>query len=158
MAQTSYGESFALGFRGQPLGVGPEQIAGKTAEEAMNFGVAVVQGTEDREVLLPSTGSQRCLGVTLRSNYFRDDGAATDVLATEPVNVLEQGEVYVLVEDAVSAGGAAYFRHTANGGNTELGRFRSDADSSNADLLPNAHFKTSADAGGIAVLKINLPG
>jgi hypothetical protein len=43
-------------------------------------------------------------------------------------------------------------RHTANGGNTQLGAFRNDSDSSNARVLEGARWVTGNSAAGAALL------
>lgn len=72
------------------------------------------------------------------------------------MSILRRGLVWVVVEDAVVAGGAAFVRFVASA-TEQLGSFRSDADSGDAVALPNARFKTSASAGGLAILDISLP-
>lgn len=72
------------------------------------------------------------------------------------MSILRKGLIWVEVEDAVVPGGAVYVRHVAGAGE-QLGAFRSDADGSDADILPNARYKTAASAGGLAQLDINLP-
>ena len=73
------------------------------------------------------------------------------------MSIIRKGRVYVLVEDAVVKGGGVYCRYTGTTPFPQLGGIRSDGDTSKAGLIPNARFETSADAGGIAVVSINLP-
>ena len=79
-------------------------------------------------MLLPSAAGDSVVGVGVRTAAYRDDGAATDVLAAEDVACLRQGEIFMYSEEAVASGDPVYFRHTSKGGNTVLGRVRNDAD------------------------------
>lgn len=63
------------------------------------------------------------------------------------------GRIYVRVEDAVSEGGDVYVRYTDPSTNYGLGSFRSDADS-DAAKLPGASYRTSASAGGFAIVEL----
>jgi hypothetical protein len=70
--------------------------------------------------------------------------------------VLENGSIWVHVEDAVSLGDPAYVRYEANGALTRLGAVRATADDGCA-LKPNCRFVSSTEGEGIAILRINLP-
>lgn len=77
-------------------------------------------------------------------------------ISQSTMSVLRKGIIWVQVEDAVVAGGAAFVRFVAGAGE-QLGAFRSDADGGDAVALPNSRYKTGASAGGLAQLDINLP-
>jgi len=72
------------------------------------------------------------------------------------MSVMRKGRIYVQVEDAVVDGGAVYVRHVAGAGET-IGRVRSDADGTDADILPGAAFRKTAAAAGISIVELNLP-
>lgn len=99
------------------------------------------------------------LGIALHTHAIENvlTGAETGYTAGSAVSVLRKGRVYVSVENAVVQNGAVYARHTASGVNTQLGAFRSDADTANASLVPGARFVKAAAAGGITIVEINLP-
>jgi len=92
-------------------------------------------------------------------------GVALSHVAQEPgsvgyahassVSILNKGRVYMVAEDAVSAGGSVYVRYTANGAGKDVGQVRSDADSSKAAELTRAKFKTSAAAGALVVVELS---
>ena len=64
----------------------------------------------------------------------------------------------VIVEEDVTPDDDVFFRHSGAGASPEaIGRFRTDADTANADQVNSARWLTSAVAGGLAVLGINLP-
>lgn len=84
-------------------------------------------------------------------------GTNGEYLDNEPLPVLRKGTVWMLAEDAVSAGGAVFCRHTAAGAE-ELGRVRSDADTSDAVAVPGCVFLTSTSGTDELVLvEVNLP-
>lgn len=70
------------------------------------------------------------------------------------VSVLRKGAIWVTTEDACSFGAPVYVRVIASGANTQIGAFRSDADSSNAVLVPNAEFGKDSAAAGLNILEI----
>lgn len=158
MSQQTYTQNFVEGQPGLPYGTQQGSTDAKSAEVALDFGRVVVLGSADHQCNYPSSAGQTPLGLSVRSEFRMDRTDSTsDVLAGDPTDVARQGEFYVRVEDAVAEGGAVYFRHTASGGNTDLGALRSDDDTSTADLLPGARFIRAAAAGEVAVVSINLP-
>jgi hypothetical protein len=153
MSQTSFSQDMAIALPGLLVGTGPKEILPRKAEVAMDFGYLVVQGTDDDEVKLPTATGQKPVGIVVRDMSVRDEAAANDVLVGESCDVLTSGTIRVQVEGAVTPGGAVFFRHTGG----DEGRFRADADTSNADELAGARFLTSASADGFATISLNLP-
>jgi hypothetical protein len=76
--------------------------------------------------------------------------------ATDPVPVLRRGRIYVTVEQAVTSDDLVYVRIIASGTYVR-GGFRKDADTDKAARWTAANYVTSAAAGGVAVVEINLP-
>jgi hypothetical protein len=70
---------------------------------------------------------------------------------------MRKGRVYVVPEVNVASGDLVYCRFDADGTTTFEGHFRNTSDSGKAVLVPYAVFKTTALAGGFAVIEINLP-
>lgn len=66
--------------------------------------------------------------------------------ANDLVGYIERGYITVLTEEAVSDQDPVFVRHTANGGNTQLGAARTDADTGNAFAV-NARFIGDHTAG-----------
>jgi hypothetical protein len=93
----------------------------------------------------------RILGL---ENPLTNNGQRISYLNTESVQVLRAGYLYVFTETAVSAGDPVYYRHTASGANTELGRFRNNADTATAALIENAAFEFSAAANSVVVIRL----
>ena len=141
-------------------------------EPSVPFGVFVTQDANitgqgaDNIARLPfATGevSTERLGLGVSVHSQATENALASAGQTEvgyktqsAMSILRQGLIWVQVEDAVVPGGAAFVRFVAGAGE-QLGSFRSDADSGDAVALPNSRFKTSAGAGGLAQLDINLP-
>ncbi|MEW5804283.1 MAG: hypothetical protein AB1847_19480 [bacterium] len=136
-------------------------------EATIPFGVLVVQDKWsglDKTAHLPSltaeiTTASVPLGVTVHTQALEQAIAgATNVgyPAFSSMSVLRRGRIYVQVENAVKAGDVPYVRFSAGVGE-QLGSFRSDADTADASILPYSRFVTSAGAGGIAILEVNLP-
>lgn len=128
----------------------------RLAEEDLPFGRAVVRGTDaENEVALPTPGdlATSFMGVVQR---VQDDVAdANDVLevkAGKEATIADFAEIWVEVEDAVVAGGAAFARVAAG----NLGLFRSDADGGDAEAVPNAVYDSAAAAGGHAKLRVRI--
>lgn len=153
MSQTSYPTEMAVALEGQLADLQPRSIAGYAAEVEVPFGRLVIQGTKDSQCKLPATTGFKPLGVTVHSHAREIDA----VTKNDMVNVLRQGAVWVRPETVVAAGGAVYVRHTAGDAGQTPGRFRADADTDKADLLAGARWRTSAGAGQLAILEINLP-
>lgn len=120
----------------------------------ISFGLAVVRAA-DQTVKLPTvTGdvTNAFEGFSVRQEYREANSQGYSNL--EPVSVLRRGYIWVEVEGAVTEEGAVYARTAANGGNTQLGAIRGDADSANATLIPNAKFVTSTTAAGLAIVEV----
>ena len=131
------------------------------------FGVLVVEDTtglsDDRAHLPQATGDittvGKVAGIAIHNHGVEQNKGGINNLGYEPqsaMNVLRKGRVLVTVEDAVVKGGLPFVRFVA-AASEQLGSFRSDADTSDAVALPDARYVTSASAGGLAVIEINLP-
>jgi hypothetical protein len=79
-----------------------------------------------------------------------EDSAIWPDNATVPV--LDSGKIWVRTEDTCVERGAVYVRIAPSGANTQIGAFRSDADSANAVLVTNARWDRDSSAGGLNVL------
>lgn len=143
---TAYAGQIERSFRA-PL------VVSRICDEAAGFpfGVAVCRDGDDRKVDLPATGTDVTAGLVgfvaadMTKPYLAGGYANGD-----DVPVMYTGVICVLTEGAVAQGGAVYIRHTANGGNTQLGKARADADTANAGLLPNAKFLDTLSGAGLA--------
>jgi hypothetical protein len=125
----------------------------------------VVSGPEDYAVRLPRvtgdvTGNLGLLGgVTLDKIATEQPNNYTGLYgfygSNTMVNVLRDGRVLVLVEEAVTISSTVFVRFASGTGGTQLGAFRASADSATAVAWPLAKFTNSAAAGGLAVLEVS---
>lgn len=138
-------------------------VTAHAQQEPLRPGIVVVEPASGGSAALGTTPQCRLprgtgkvpVGVTLHKHRGKalsalDADAVYD--PGEPVDV-HWGPTIVQVEDAVIQGAVPYFRHTASGLNTVLGKVRSDDDSSTADALTGWRFKTGASAGGLAIIE-----
>ena len=161
MAQTSYTDLPAIGQEGQVFDSTAHESISKTADVAIPVAVGVTQGAADGTCKLPApgdadaNGDMHLLGIAMLDQHR--DNSAQDYAAGDSVTLIRHGRVLVLVEDAVSAGGTVFVRHTV-ATTEQIGDFRSDADGTNADPVLGAKFVTSAGAGELAVIELDLVG
>lgn len=156
MSQTTYAlspDAAIAGMLGDPNS--DAHIRSYANEEATTtpFGLAMVEGTlPEEQVLKPSAASQTFMGVGVHAHGSEDltaAGAGTD----EMMGILSKGRVWVQVDEAVVAGDPVFFRHT--GAAADIGKFRNDADTANADALPGARFVVGGST--LALLELNTP-
>lgn len=115
------------------------------------------------EYVQPTGTAGVFLGI-LRHTHSIEIGDLTlstaDQPQNQPGNVLRQGWIWVVAEDTVSdVTAGVFYRHTTPGADPEfLGRFRTDADTADATLVPEARWMTTtAGPGELAKVEINLP-
>ena len=146
------------------LDTSPRDVESRIAETDLDAGYGVVRGTDVtiRQAKLPAnTGdvTNGFLGVVQYSLYREPTGMANRYLAKDVIPVVAQGGVWVLVDGTagaiLTADGPVYCVHSG----AHAGKFRSDAGAGGtaATLVSGAKAKTSAVAGGIARIKINVP-
>lgn len=156
MSQTSYSIQAADAFAGQ-LGdpAADAHIRSMANEEAsaVEFGLGVVAGTDpEAQFLKPSAGGQTLLGVLVHQHS--QEVAESGLSNGETGGVMSKGRIWVQVDEAVVAGDPVFVRHT--GAAAAIGKFRNDADTANADAVPNARFVKGGST--VALLELNLPG
>lgn len=76
-------------------------------------------------------------------------GEEAEYADEETVQVLVRGAVVVATEDACSSGGAVYVRVTSGAGGSQLGAFRSEADTASAVLVTGARYARDSAAGAL---------
>jgi hypothetical protein len=134
---------------------GANQVIYKRASEAIPPGrLVVLSATDTDECDLPNATGEvtdgRALGVALIDRQSTTTNYATD----DMVRIAVSGEVWVTVEDAVTAGTVPYVRF-ADPGADGLGVFRSDADTADAVQLPGALFATTTAGAGLAIVRLS---
>jgi hypothetical protein len=164
--QTSYTKNAALGRVGgladeKP----PRDVVTGVAAAAIPFGLFLVRDTGgDDKVKVPTaavdfTARGSLMGVALATQAIESQTgvAAANYPIGHAINVGKKVRVIVRPEDAVTPTSGVFVRHTSGGGGTVLGSFRTDADTATAaDISAYARWMSSADAGELAVLEVDL--
>jgi len=128
---------------------------------ALPFGQAVVAGTAGAVVPVSgTTTAAQFLGIALREtksavNYINQGEGS--YVPNDAVPVLKRGCANVKCQNGTPAyDGAVYLRIAANASlpNAVVGGFEAVADSSNSVQLTNVKWKGTADANGIAEVRI----
>lgn len=132
-------------------------------EEAMVPGRVVVEADSGGSTALGTTPQARLprgtgkipVGVVMHSHRGTQVSAINADAVYDPDQPFPVywGPIVVDTEDAVAQGGQVYFRHTASGANTSLGKCRSDGDSSTADALTGWRYKTGTSGAGLAIIE-----
>jgi hypothetical protein len=151
--QLSVTETPAEGLPGMLYDLGPHDVVTKIAADAIDFG-EYVSFNDAEHCELPDSASEvtaRQGGIALRDPSHP---SGTGYAVGDPVPVLRKGRVWVAVEGAVTAGGSAFVRHTAGGGEQQ-GAFRVDADGTDASIAPTSVYYLGGST--LAVVEINQP-
>lgn len=98
----------------------------------------------------PGVGSFQSAGSGVGIQTFN---ATAEYADTETVPVLYKGAVWVVTEDACSAGGGAFVRIGSGSGGSQLGSFRSDADTATAVQVTNARYVRDSGVGGLNIVE-----
>lgn len=160
--QTSVAFDFEAAIAGLPRQV--VRTHDRLAEVVIQSGVLVCQGTADSQCKLPTSEAEvgKALGVapsrvTSDSGFPTTNTAGSTYQIGDNLGAIADGNVWVPVEDAVTAGGTPYIRVSPNGGRTRKGAFRSDGDSGSAFALSGARYLTSTSGSGLALVALNIP-
>ena len=165
--QTSVLNDFPLSAPGVVRG-SPVAVNTRVAEVAVQAGLFVCQGTADGQCKLPTSAAECAKGLgfapAFPANDSRFPSGGTAGVTYQVGDTVEAvlGQGYVLVEEAVSAQDAVYVRWAdGNGGHVQKGAFRKSVDqvaaADTATAVAGARYLTSAGAGELALVAINLP-
>lgn len=167
MSQTSVQTNMDVGQAGLLADLSPKTSETKAAvTEALPFGRGLVKDTNSGEIKLPSAGGDKFVGVAMHSHNVEQDPIGSlgvgEYKVGAAVNSLVRGKIWVEVESlaAIEEDADVYVRHTAGGGGSVLGIFRTDADTASALQVLGARWtgvKSSAATVKLAVLDLNLP-
>lgn len=167
MPQTTYLAAHPVGLAGALVDASENDVISRILSDATSipFGVGLKEGTTGgTNCAVPAAAGARIIGVALRTDNYENRSLTTTLAIAQKdvVSVLRRGRVWVLVEQDVVVGDDVFVRHTARLTNTQLGGFRTDADTASsvdyAAVLANARFVSAASAGGLAQLEIDLLG
>jgi len=156
MPQLSYDIEMQKAIPGMVSDLRPKTIESRAAEVDIDFGLALVRGTDPAKQVKIPTASAKFFGVSAERYYLEQDLATNQGLYKEgeSVPILRKGRLWVHIDQDVAIDDPVYFRHTGG----DEGYFRKDADTANADLIPQAIFASAGTAAdGKAEIEINLP-
>ena len=163
-AQTDYSETMAIGHAGMVDPQSNPQVKTMRNDEAsaeVRFGVAIKYDDRTNDAtsaaLLTAT-SEIVPGIVMHSHAYDsvvdlgDDG----VLPTKVLNILRQGRILVLAEEAVDVGDPLFVRAVAVG-NELKGGLRMSADSTDCiDMTGRGQWDSKAGAGELAWLRVDF--
>lgn len=162
MPVTSYPTSAPLGFAGQLADEAPHYVRSAVNKEAsaLPFGLAFKRGAADGEALLPTAGTDKMIGIGVHRHDVNMVGASgwgatAGMPAGERFDLLLNGVVWVLVEEAVVENDPCFVRFAAGAGGTQKGAFRKSADTATAVIVKGARFLSSAAIGGLALVEFS---
>lgn len=161
--QLSYSLEMGKALEGQMADMGPTDIVTKeNTVSAILFGKFVSRGASDSKCIQPAaaldiTDATKALGVAMAHQAIESSATGSAQYPQySAVNVLKKGRVWVKVEEAVTPLDPVYVRFAAGAGGTDLGSFRMSADTATAAALAGAKFVSSAGAGELALLELDI--
>ena len=157
MSQTAYSVEAAQAFPG--LLADPNanafirSLANEDAALAV-FGLGYALGTDGATQFAAFSGAGTFAGVLVHrhNTQARELSGTVGIEQDEMGDLLTSGRVWVLTDEAVTAGGAAFVRHTTS----DIGLFRSDVDGGDAQAV-NGMYLTSTSGSGLVLLQVNEP-
>jgi len=154
--QTDIAESISTTpAAGQPAEQVSDLRSGRVAEVLIPPGLLVTPGTAPTQLKLPTSAAEVIKGLGV-SVLMKISESGPNFQIGDAVLYLEEGEIWVAVEAAVTDGSDVYVRF-ANGAFTQKGAFRGDADTATAGKLSGARFTSTTTGAGFAKVRLNLP-
>ncbi len=154
--QTSYEIYMGKAFAGLIADMRPREVDSKVWEDTTDgvFGIFVTRGTGDDQVVLPTADTDQMLGVVVAHQNIELDRGTTKIAieATDSINVMREGNVYVATEDACVPGDQVFVRYASGAGGTQLGACRTDDPGSEA-VAVDWEFDETAGAGEFAKIR-----
>lgn len=159
--QSSFSYDAVKGRPGGLVDAGNTEKISRTANAvAVPFGKFVArrnaEGDSAEQCGLPTATAD----VTARGKGFaiydhtRKNGSGYE--ASDQVNIMRKGRMWVDCETAWTDGAAVFVRFAVPGA-TGLGSVRNDADTANAVALPGCVFVGTGGSAGLAMIELNLP-
>lgn len=142
--QTTYDDNIGVGYAGAIVSTERGNLISRNVEDSggIGFGLAVVQGSEDKGCTL-GDASTVPLGVTVRTQD-RDPDSPDAFAFNESARIMTKGVIWVLAQNAVEAGDPVEAKAD--------GRLGDDAGA--GTLVPGWRWETSAGAGELAQLRL----
>jgi len=164
MTQTTYNTQAPLAFAGL-LGDPNKDayIRSMTNEDAAvaPFGLGYAEGTDPAVQFAAFSGAGVFAGILAHRHQtqvraqFGPGGTlgTTGIQENEVGDIVTKGRVWVEVDEAVTAGGAVFVRHTT----ADIGKFRTDIDGGDAQEVLGAVFRSTTAGAGLALVELNTP-
>lgn len=164
--QTTYPLDLAVAFEGMQ-GDGFHNVFRHTATNIAAesfFGRACLLVVDEGDEFVQPTGSAGVfMGILQHTHAVAEDelvSATAGLPANQPGAVMRTGRIWVVAEDVVSdISVGVFYRHATPGGDPEFfGRFRTDADTAAATVIPEARWvRTTSAVGELTQIELNLP-
>lgn len=171
--QTSYSDTYAVGFAGMLADGGEHEIMSMVSVEAsasMPFGNAVIfksSNTTDQDALIPSGSSDKVAGIVVAeytyAKQFTTNGTTTGDLSTtglapgSMLNVLRRGRIWIKTITACAPGDRGFVAYNGTGTATVAGTIAQVADGGHTiDLTSSIVYLTTALAGGLAIVEVDF--
>ena len=162
--QTAVNTRMPIGIPGQLADLHTEEfgdVVSAVSEEAaaeIPFGVMVKQGTDDDDVKLLAAVADPIKGIVVHASNFSKPVQLGDTGLKPGVHfgILRKGRIFVTTEDAVTPLSEVHVRAVAAGAEVK-GAFRGTGDGTDTiDITGFAKWVTSAGAGEVAILEIDM--
>jgi hypothetical protein len=156
--QTAYERDMDKAFPGLIADLRPREIDSKLWEDSTDgiFGIFVTRGTNDNQVLLPTSAADQMLGVVVAQQGAKSLALlATSIVIEEKesLNVMREGNIYVTTEDACVPGDQVFVRYASGAGGTQLGASRTDDPGSEAVAVDWEFEETGAASAVVKIRK-----
>ena len=166
LPQVTYPLDMALAIEGGSADGSQDsfRISATNTAAASFFGRACLLVVTDEEKFVQPTGSAGVFIGILQHSHAIEQSQVTGGAAGLPVNhpgaVVRRGRIWVVAETTIDdLNDGVFYRHTSPGSDPEqLGRFRNDADTADATLIPDARWrKITTAAGQFTIVELSLP-
>ena len=150
MSQTSVSLYQSAAFKGMLADLTNNDVMSYSAEAAVGFGVPVMLGTDKEKQVLVATTGAAAVGFALATHTVEQSSAGVaQYAATETVNVLKRGRVWVETDDAVVAGTVANLKLSS-------GKVTDEAVAAGIEAFTQftARFITGTSGAGLALVEI----
>lgn len=157
MAITDYSTTMTASIAGQLADLGVADIRSFVNAEAsveIPFGYAVVQGTLEKDALLPSASDDVFVGIVAHSHAYdpENDLGTTGVKADRELNVVNKGRVWVVVGETVAVNDRGYVDYASTPGRIK----KADVTDGTLNTSAQIKFLTAATgAGSLALAEID---
>lgn len=154
--QTTYALNRNSAYEGLIADNQLRNVVSRRAETDIGYGLGVLWGTNDDSTKLPTAtfDGKLFLGVTRYTLNHESVGGNHVIPQNFSADVITDGVVWVFCENGCSPNDDVYLIHTSSSGN--VGRFRTDANTNKAVKVPGAKWLTTATAGKLAKIKLNI--